>query len=99
MSTQTLHVVARIRAKPDAVETLGSVLKELAAATRGESGCISYRLFQNQINPVEFATVEEWVDASAEAAHMHTEHVKKAFGLVPALLAGAPDMQRYSEVI
>ena len=98
MTTENLHVIARIQVKSDAVESLRQALHELAVATRKETGCVSYRLFQNQNNSLEFTTVEEWVSAAAEAAHMTTPHVRKAIPVLQAALVGAPDMQRYREL-
>lgn len=93
-----LYVIARIQAKPDAVETLRGILSTLQAATRQEPGCISYRILQSDVDATEFTSVEEWVDDAAEAAHMTMPHVQQCFALVPALLAAAPELRRYRGV-
>ena len=98
MAENSLRVVARIVANPDSVDRVRSILSGIVEPTRGESGCISYELLQNQSDPTDFTFVEEWRDEAAIAAHMSTEHVQNALSKLAGLLASEPDISKYSVV-
>ena len=84
----TLHVVATIPAKPEAVDGIREALTTLVAATRQEEGCLSYDLYESASAPGVFVTVEEWTDQGALDAHMQTPHIAAAFGAAEGALAG-----------
>ena len=83
-----LHVVATIPAAPEAVDAIRGALRELAAATRAEEGCLAYDLFESGGAPGTFVTVERWVDAAALDAHLASPHVAAAFAAAEGALAG-----------
>ena len=90
-----VHVVAHIRAQPEAVQRLRALLLSLLDATRQEAGCIAYRLLQNQADPTDFTCIEEWADDAAIDAHMASAHVQSAFAGAQSWLAAAPSIERY----
>jgi quinol monooxygenase YgiN len=90
-----VHVILRLSAQADMVEALKPVLLELAAQSRKEKDCVSYRVLQNQSDPCEFTLVEEWTNEPALDAHLQTQHVADAFARGGPLLAAAPDARRY----
>jgi quinol monooxygenase YgiN len=65
-------IMARITARAGSETTLRSVLQDLVAPSREESGCVSYDLFENEDHPLEFVTVEQWLDQAAADAHLAT---------------------------
>lgn len=83
-----LNVVATIPVKAEHVETIRGALSELATATREESGCLAYDLYESAAAPGVFVTVERWTDQAALDAHMHTPHVAAAFATAGDALAG-----------
>lgn len=98
MSQSSIHIVARITAKPDRVAELRAVLEALLTPTRQEAGCRRYILLQNQQEPTDFTFVEEWVDAAAIDSHMKSAHLQQAFAQAAGLLAAPPDVQRYTVI-
>lgn len=94
----TIHVVARIVAKPEAVTQLQAVLAALLEPTRQEAGCHRYTLLQNRQDPTDFTFVEEWASDTAIDAHMETAHIRAAFARVEGLLAAEPDIRQYEVV-
>jgi quinol monooxygenase YgiN len=94
-SSGTVHVVARITAKPGKEENLFDILRQIVAPTRREAGCIRYELFRNDADPTDFTFVEEWESDAAIDSHMVTPHIQAAFATVEGLLAAAPDIRRY----
>jgi quinol monooxygenase YgiN len=83
-----LNVVATIPVKPEHVDALRAALTQLAEATREESGCLSYDLFESAAAPGTFVTLERWVDQAALDAHMESPHVAAAFAAADGALAG-----------
>lgn len=89
------HVIARITALPGRIAELSAVLETLARATRTESGCVQYEVFQADDQPLLF-TVEQWRDKAAADAHMTTPHVATAFAQAGTLLAAPPEILNVS---
>ncbi len=95
MSAPVLHVVARVKARPETVAEVGQILKSLVEPTRREAGCLSYELLHNEADPTDFCFVERWRDVAALDAHFATPHFVSAISRVPALLAAEPQVCRY----
>lgn len=85
-------------ARAESVAEVRSILSGLVGPTRREAGCVSYELLQNRSDPTDFTFVEEWESDAALDAHLSTEHVRVALSKLPGLLAGEPDIRRYSVV-
>ena len=94
----TIHVVARLIARPDTVTELQTVLLHLIEPTRQEPGCLRYQLLHNAADPTDFTFVEEWADATALEAHFTTPHVQAAFAQAPPLIAMELDIRRYTVI-
>lgn len=94
--TPTLHVVARITARPDTVAKVQTLLRGLLEPTRREPGCLRYTLLCNHADPTDFTFVEEWADQAALDAHLASPHVQAALAEVPRLLAAPPDIRSYA---
>lgn len=95
MPEETLRVIARVKARPNKVGELLSVLSALVEPTRKEPGCLSYVLLQNNEDPTDFAFVEEWQNNGALESHFATKHFKDAMITLPNLLATEPEIRRY----
>ncbi len=93
-----VRIMARLTACAGKEMALRSVLRDLLAPTRSEDACLSYDLFENEDNPLEFVTVEQWRDQAAAEAHLATPHVAAAIALAGDLLAQAPLIHRFREV-
>jgi len=99
MAEDTLRVVARVKARPNKVNELLSLLSSLVEPTRKEPGCIHYELLQNNEDPTDFTLIEEWQSNIALQSHFSTKHFKEALTKLPNLVASEPDIQRYHLVI
>lgn len=98
MPENTLRVVARMVARPEAVGEVRAILAGLVVPTRAERGCLVYELLQNRHDPTDFTFVEEWKSDAALDAHLSSEHIRAARSRLPELLAAEPDIRRYSVV-
>ena len=99
MSKSTIKVVARIQTNPDRVDQVRSILSGVVEPTRKETGCISYELLQNRIDPTDFTFVEEWESETAIDAHLKTEHVTNALKELTGLVLALPDIRKYNSVV
>jgi quinol monooxygenase YgiN len=95
MPEESLRVVARVKALPDKVDAVRSVLLKLIEPTRKEEGCVVYELLQNQADPTDFTFVEEWQSASSLDRHAASDHVKDATEKLRGVIAKAPDIRKY----
>jgi len=94
----SIRVVAHLSALPNKIEETKALLLSVLAPTRKETGCIRYELHQNNANPQDLTFIEEWDNDAALDAHLQTPHITAALVKVPSLLAGAPDIRRYTLV-
>lgn len=96
MSEAPIRVVARVNIRPDKVDETLSAFDDLVAATREETGCVSYQVLQNVEDAHEMTFVEEWASAEALQEHFATPHFMALADRVEELLTGPPDIRRYT---
>jgi quinol monooxygenase YgiN len=98
MGDDRLRVVAHVKARPDTVAEVRTLLSGLIEPTRNEPGCISYDLLQNHEDPTDFTFVEEWSGAEAFAGHFETPHIVETLPKLEPIVAAPPDIRRYRTV-
>jgi quinol monooxygenase YgiN len=86
-------VVGRVVTDADRRADLVRVGQTVAAASRLESGCTSYRLYQDSENENEFGFVEEWESDEALQQHFATVHVAEFLRAIQATLVAPPDVK------
>ena len=86
-------VVGRVRTDTDRRAELVRVGQAVAAASRAEAGCISYRLYEDTEVENEFVFVEEWDSSEALQQHFATTHVGEFMRAIPATIVGPPDVK------
>jgi quinol monooxygenase YgiN len=64
----------------------------VAAASRVEQGCLSYRLYEDTEVDNEFVFVEEWESQHALQRHFATSHIAAFMAAIPAALVAPPDV-------
>lgn len=79
-----LKVIAQDFIKPDCVEQVLPLYRELVEKTRQEPLCLAYDLFIDQKDPGHFIFVEAWPDRAALDAHCQTEHFTRLVPLIDA---------------
>lgn len=94
----TLHVVARIVARPDAIEEVKEILMSMIGPTHRESGCLKYELYQNALDPTDFTFVEEWIDGAALDKHAAAPHIAGVQTRLRQITAVPTDVRRYGHV-
>jgi quinol monooxygenase YgiN len=86
-------VVGRVRTDADKREGLIRAGTALAAASRAESGCISYRLYEDAEFENDFVFVEEWDSDEALQRHFATSHIRDFMQAIPATIVAPPDVK------
>jgi quinol monooxygenase YgiN len=86
-------VVGRVQTDADKREALVRVGQAVAAASRAEPGCISYRLYEDTEIDNEFVFVEEWESSEALQQHFATAHVGEFLQAIPATIVAPPDVK------
>ena len=94
----SIRIIARLIARPDAIDALRAECLAMLEPTRKEAGCVRYELLANIANPAEFTFVEEWADQAAIDAHMQTPHLKAVVADSAPLLAAPLDVRFLTQV-
>jgi quinol monooxygenase YgiN len=91
-------VVGRVVTDADKRADLVRVGQTVAAASRLEPGCMSYRLYQDteNENENEFVFVEEWESDEALQQHFASSHVVEFLHAIRATIVAPPDVKFHS---
>ena len=69
--------IVRMRFAPEDRESVSDMLRELAVASRQESGCVSYVPHTTEDDPNVVVIYEQYKDREAAEFHRTTPHFKK----------------------
>ena len=86
-------VVGRVRTDADKRDELVRIGQAVAAASRAEPGCISYRVYEDTELENEFVFVEEWESSEELQRHFATPHVGEFMQAIPATVVAPPDVK------
>ncbi len=86
-------VVGRVKTDDANRDELVRIGQTVAAASRTEAGCISYRLYEDTELVNEFVFIEEWEDDEALQRHFATSHIREFMRAIPATLVAPPDVK------
>src|SRR4030081_3005944 len=89
-------VVGRVSPKPGSRAAFVRVGQTVAAASRLEPGCMSYRLYQDIDNENEFVFVEEWESDAALQQHFASSHIAEFLQAIRATIVAPPDVKFHS---
>ena len=70
----TVHVIAIWTAPKPRVDEVRNVLRELAASTLAEEGCLRFEVWEADDLPGRFVLMEEYRGESARLAHLATDY-------------------------
>jgi quinol monooxygenase YgiN len=85
-----IFITAKFRVKPEDAERWPEIAAEFTQATRSEPGCLWFDWSRSLDDPAEYVLVEAFRDDEAGAAHVHSDHFKKARQSLPPHLAQTP---------
>ncbi|GIG56834.1 hypothetical protein Lfu02_12060 [Longispora fulva] len=91
--SNTVTVLARLRAQPGQEAPMRAQAQSMIAPTLAEPGCLSYRTYVDPEDPGSWIVVEEWADRGAFEAHLASPHLAEALARGAELLAGPPSVR------
>lgn len=84
---KSVNVIASFYPNSNQEEQVESILKNMVAPTRAESGNVRYDLYTSSNEPKSFHLIESYSDESALAFHRETAHYKHYRATIASLLA------------
>ncbi|MFF8380856.1 putative quinol monooxygenase [Streptomyces sp. NPDC015661] len=90
-SSTAITLIARLRAADGKEQAVREMALSLVEPTLAEPGCLSYRPYQDPVEPGSWIVVEEWADREAFEAHLRSPHLAAAMAAGPELLSGPPE--------
>jgi quinol monooxygenase YgiN len=67
------------------------IATEMCRSSRGDEGCIGYRVYADLEQDEHYVLIEEWADDAALQEHFAKPHTAAFMGELPGLLGAAPD--------
>jgi quinol monooxygenase YgiN len=86
-------VVGRVKTDADKRAELIRVGQAVATASRAESGCLGYRLYEDTEAENHFVFVEEWESDEALKQHFTTSHIDEFMRAITKTLVAPPDVK------
>jgi quinol monooxygenase YgiN len=93
-----IHILARHRANPNAVDLVRQILLSLIEPSRAEPGCLKYDLLQNADDPTDFTFVETFADDEALKAHAAAPHIAGLAAKLEGLVVRPAEVSRYRAI-
>jgi quinol monooxygenase YgiN len=85
-----IFITAKFKVRPDDADRWPEIAAEFTEATRSEPGCLWFDWSRSLDDPAEYVLVEAFRDDEAGAAHVQSDHFKKAQQSLPPHLAQTP---------
>ena len=91
-----IFITAKFRVLPEYADRWPEIAGEFTEATRAEPGCKWFDWSRSVADPNEYVLVEAFRDDAAGAAHVQSEHFKKAQQTLPSHLAETPRIVNFT---
>ncbi|WP_432720727.1 putative quinol monooxygenase [Jeongeupia wiesaeckerbachi] len=88
----TIHIVAKLTAKPGQKEQVRRQALSMVAPSRAEPGCLAYQVYVDPHDDASWVVIEEWADQAAFEAHLSSPHLMAAQAAAETLLACPPQL-------
>jgi quinol monooxygenase YgiN len=85
-----IFITAKVRIRPEDADKWPEISREFTEATRAEPGCLWFDWSRSVEDPTEYVVVEAFRDGDAGAAHVTSDHFKKAQQTLPPHLVETP---------
>jgi quinol monooxygenase YgiN len=85
-----IFIVVKFPVRPERSDEWPSLVADFTAGTRAEPGNLFFDWSRSTDDPNEYVVVEAFRDAEAGAAHVNSEHFKKAMASLPDLISAKP---------
>ena len=85
-----IFIAAKFKVRPEDADRWPGIAAEFTEATRSEPGCLWFDWSRSVDDPEEYVLVEAFRDDAAGAAHVQSDHFRKAQQSLPPHLAQTP---------
>ncbi len=85
-----IFITAKFRVRPEDADRWPEISGEFTQATRNEPGCLWFEWSRSLADDTEYVLVEAFRDGDAGAAHVQSDHFKKAQQTLPPHLVETP---------
>ena len=90
MNESSLRVIARGRAKPNAIKEIRRIMKPVVEMMRDHEFCQRYELWINDKLDHDFVIYQEWTDQEALKAHLESPAVQEIGYEIGQQVVGPP---------
>jgi quinol monooxygenase YgiN len=87
-----IFIVVKWAIRPEYSETWLERIDEFTRSTRAEPGNLFFDWSRSAADPNEFVLVEAFADGDAGAAHVGSDHFRKAMAWAPDFVAARPQI-------
>ena len=91
-----IFITAKFQVLPEHADDWPEISREFTEATRAEEGCLWFDWSRSLDEPSEYVLVEAFRDDAAGAAHVQSDHFRKAQETLPAHLAATPRIVNFT---
>ena len=90
--TSEIVVLATAKAKPGKEGDLERALRDAAAPTRAQQGCLQFELYRSAQDPAAITAFERWSSEENHDRHLQGDHVKTLMIRFDGILAAPPEI-------
>jgi quinol monooxygenase YgiN len=89
--TTEIVILATAKAKPGKEADLERALREVAAPTRAQRGCLQFELYRSAQDHASITAFERWSSKEDHERHIQGDHVKTLIARFDGILAQPPE--------
>jgi quinol monooxygenase YgiN len=87
-------IIASARALPGKEPALERALRDVAAPTLSQAGCLGFQLYRSEDGST-ITAVERWASKGEHERHLQGAHVQKLMAAMAGVVAGPPQIASY----
>lgn len=88
--SEPVIVIARAQIRPESHARFVVAARDCIAATRQETGCLAYDMYESLSEPGHFVSVERWDGRAAAERHMLEPHLQAFLAIAGACVTAPP---------
>ncbi len=90
-----IFITAKFRVLPEHADRWAEIAGDFTRASRAEAGCLWFDWYRGVDDPTAYVLVEAFQDEQAGAAHVGSDHFRRAQQALPQHLAETPQIVNF----
>jgi quinol monooxygenase YgiN len=90
-SRAVIVVTGRVQIPTERRDVFLAIATEMCSASRGDDGCLGYRVYEDLEQPDRYVFIEEWRDDAALQSHFSQAHTTKFMAALLPMLGEPAD--------